>query len=171
MPRGQRTWSHCAAVLSRCATKSEVLPLPMSESVARMLASVPLSSALVASSKSRMRGALQDRARKRHALLLAAAQHQPTLAHDRVVACRHRHNLQGERKQFPLCVLEQNTQLDTLHMGLYHWQNIPAKQCPGKIPASINQQSGQPAALHTFLLFSNLARYALSQTKAGKKIT
>ena len=49
-----RTWLHLAAVDRRCATKRVVRPCPRRCSVSRMLCSVLLSSALVASSNSKI---------------------------------------------------------------------------------------------------------------------
>ena len=51
------TWSHCAAVDRRCATKMDVRPRARACRAARMPFSVRESSALVASSQSKMRGA------------------------------------------------------------------------------------------------------------------
>ena len=84
-------------VFRRCAITMRVASSPSSDS--STVACATLSSALVASSSSRMRGLRRERAREHHALALPARDRRKSLAHQRVEAHRHRLDVGGDARQ------------------------------------------------------------------------
>ena len=85
-PRTPGCGWRCARSTSRCAMTKVVRSFITSSSAACTFASVAASSALVASSRIRIGGFFEQRARDRDALALAARQHAAALAHRRFEA-------------------------------------------------------------------------------------